>query len=689
MGQINTDAIMAAYPDISADMAACLAVTRKIGADPELVLHGGGNTSFKTTVNDIFEETVDTLYVKASGADMTHIEPSEFTGLRLRPLQRLRALERLDDHEMVNQLALNRLEADSPAPSVEALLHAFLPSKFIVHSHADAILGVTNRADGRDLIFRVLGKDVVVLAYEKSGLPLAKKAAEAWERQKTADTLIILQHGIFTMADTAFEAYERMEACVRQADSWLRQHQPAMGGDTGSVCDQSTRARVIQMIRGGCLPTEDNDKKRPFLAEARTGSDMAAASRCREARAICESGVLTPDHAIRTKNRYVYLDHIPDSDEDLAALIREEVDRYQADYRQYFNTHAGRPAPAMLDPLPRIFLIAGMGMVALGKTPKEARVAADIAEHTVLTKRRCGADNYQPIAENHVFDMEYWPLQLQKLRPDRRQPLAGKVAVVTGAAGAIGCGIADRLMAAGAVVAVADIDQAGLTKVCELLRKKHGRDKTVPILFDVSDYGATAGALEQVVLTCGGLDILVPNAGTAYVAKLEDIDPDKFQRVISVNLMGCFNLIKAAVPVFRRQAIGGDIVVISSKNVFDPGAAFGAYSASKAAAHQIGRIAALELAELGVRTNLVNPDAVFGDEAVPSKLWETIGPDRMKARGLDPEGLKEYYRQRNLLKKSVTAEHVGNAVVFFASGLTPTTGATLPVDGGVAAAFPR
>ena len=205
----------------------------------------------------------------------------------------------------------------------------------------------------------------------------------------------------------------------------------------------------------------------------------------------------------------------------------------------------------------------------------------------------------------------------------------------------------------------------------------------------MTDYTAVEQAFAEISRRLGGIDLLVPNAGIAHVAKIEDLDPVRLDQVMAVNLKGTFNVIKASIPIFKRQGTGGNIVAVSSKNVFDPGAAFGAYSASKAAVHQISKIAALELAELGIRVNLINPDAIFGDAEVSSKLWELVGPERMRSRGLDPEGLKEYYRQRNLLKVQVLAEHVGNAVVFFASEQTPTTGATLPVDGGIPAAFPR
>jgi len=285
--------------------------------------------------------------------------------------------------------------------------------------------------------------------------------------------------------------------------------------------------------------------------------------------------------------------------------------------------------------------------------------------------------------------MEYWRLQQKKL--DQMPPpiLEGQVALVTGAAGAIGFGIADRLLAAGAVVVISDIDGSRLQKVHSILTKRYGENRLESIVFDVTDFDSVEDAFVKMSCSLGGLDLVVPNAGIAHVARIEELDPQKLDQVIAVNLKGTFNVIKASIPVFKRQETGGNIVVISTKNVFDPGAAFGAYSASKAAGHQISKIAALELAELGVRVNLINPDAVFGNEEVSSKLWDLVGAERAKSRGLDLEGLKEFYRQRSLLKVWVRGEHVGNAVVFFASDQTPTTGATLPVDAGIPAAFPR
>jgi len=450
-------------------------------------------------------------------------------------------------------------------------------------------------------------------------------------------------------------------------------------------------SRIAQILRGVCAHRNPEGFLRRFYTEIRQPFDIVNLSLSGKAAEICRSGAITPDHVIHTKNRSLYLETLPEDEDSLRKAIAEEVDQYKKDYNTYFQNHAQKKKPpAAMDPYPRICLVKGIGLIALGFTRESAKIAADIAEHTIRTKIQAEAiGGYIPISETHIFDMEYWNLQQKKLHITRMPKLEGQIALVTGAAGAIGFGIADRLLAKGAVVAISDIDHSGLEKVNRILSEKYGKSRVESIIFDVTKFKSAENALAEIGKRAGGIDIVVPNAGIAHVSKIEDLEPDIFNRVLSVNLMGTFNVIKASIPIFKRQGTGGNIVLISSKNVFDPGAAFGAYSASKAAAHQIAKIAALELSEIGVRVNMINPDAVFENQNISSKLWDLIGPDRMKSRGLDPKGLKEYYRQRNLLKTSVLAEHVGNAVVFFAADETPTTGATIPVDGGVPAAFPR
>lgn len=673
----------------SHELALRVYTSRLIGKNRDLVLHGGGNTSVKCRIKNIVDEEIDVLFVKGSGWDLATIEPEGFTGLMLDPIRKLRRLDFLSDEEMENQLAINRIESRSPNPSVEALLHAFLPHKYIDHTHADGILILTNQKQGKAYVEEALGRRATVIPYVMSGFPLAKAVAEAYEDAPGADAVVVMHHGIFTFAEEAKTAYDNMIRMVSRAEKFIAEkiRTSSIGlQDAGSDTEdgsESDLVRVAPVLRGAVSRPAPDGRLRRFYIEARTSPDLVKASLSPEAKEICRSGVLTPDHAIRTKHQMVLIDHVPERDDDLKDLIISAVEAFKTDFKRYCQNRMD------LDPYPILFLVSGVGMIALGETRKAARVSADIGEHTIRAKSLASAlGDYEPIAESHVFDMECWNLQQKKLGKAMK-PLQGQVAFITGAAGAIGFGIAKQVLAAGAVVVISDIEGSRLNRVQNILSEAFGEDRVEAMVMDVTDLDSVESAVKEICRRLGGIDIVIPNAGIAHVAKLEDLQPEKFDRVISVNLKGTYTVIKGAIPIFKRQGTGGNIVVISSKNVFDPGAAFGAYSASKAGAHQISKIAALELAEIGVRVNMVNPDAVFGDDAIGSKLWEEVGPDRMKSRGLDAQGLKDYYRQRSLLKVPVLGEHVGNAVVFFASELTPTTGASLPVDAGNPAAFPR
>jgi NAD(P)-dependent dehydrogenase (short-subunit alcohol dehydrogenase family) len=342
-----------------------------------------------------------------------------------------------------------------------------------------------------------------------------------------------------------------------------------------------------------------------------------------------------------------------------------------------------------LDTTPRVVLVPGVGIFSAGRTKADARIAADVADHTVVAKALANdVGCYTALADGDLFDMEYWVLEQAKLGKAKEPPLAGQVALVTGAAGAIGFGICKQLVAAGAHVVLTDIDPERLDRaVAELDPKRKGL--AAGVAMDVTSEQSVAAGFAQAARAYGGIDILVLNAGVAHVNKIEATEPDAFRRVMEVNLVGYFLCLREGAQLLRRQGTGGHVIVNSSKNVFAPGADFGTYSASKAGAHQLGKVAALELADAGIRVNMINADAVFGDASRPSGLWQEVGPARAKSRGLDPTELQEFYRQRNLLKALVTPEHVGNAVVFLATNQTPTTGATIPVDGGVLEAFPR
>lgn len=681
------------YPDIPAELALRVYTSRLIGREEDLVLHGGGNTSVKVTVPNILGEQVEGIFIKGSGWNLATIEPAGFPGLDLGYLRKLRRLDSLSDEEMVNQFRTHMFNAFSPNPSIETLVHAFLPHRFIDHTHADAIVTLTNQVEAEAVLREALGPDIGILPFIMPGFPLARAMADLYEGRPEMDCVILRNHGIFTFADDAETAYEKMIHYVSLAEEFVAEALAKEPGPVPKPVKKPDPGLVLPVLRGRLVHTDHSGSQRYLSLEVRSAADLLKALARPDAGHLFTTGVLTPDHVIRVKNHPLFLDLTGANDEEgVAEIVEKRLSGYQEDYDRYFAEQitAKGVERNKLDSLPRLVLIPGLGLVAAGKSPEEAAVAADIGEHTLRAKIGAAAvGEYEELEEEHIFDMEYWSLEQAKLGRGVLLPLEGRIALVTGGGGAIALGIGRQLLAAGARVFLSDINRERLQKVVAKLAEEFGTRMVSGLTMDVSDEKSVTSALAEMVGRAGGLDILVPNAGLAHVSPLAELEEDTFRKILDVNLLGVFQVVKAAVPVFRRQGTGGHIVINSSKNVFDPGADFGAYSASKAGAHQLGKVAALELAEIGVRVNMVNADAVFEADDVSSGLWDVIGPDRMRARNLDPAGLKEYYRQRNLLKARIRAEHVGNAVVFLASGQIPATGATLPVDGGIPGAFPR
>jgi len=683
------------------ELALRVYTSRLIGRDPDLVMHGGGNTSLKGSHTTLVGDDVEALFVKGSGWELDAIEPPGLPAVDLAHLRRLRKLDALSDEEMVNQLRTHLFDAGAPNPSVETLLHAFLPHRFIDHTHADVALVLTNQPyeDALGLVRDAFGPRWGVVDYIMPGFALAKLAAEVFERDSDVEGLVLLNHGLFTFADDARTAYERMIAGVDRAERYVAARARASRRVVvpgASLDDARARAaRLAPVLRGALAdPTGDADRPwRRMILEYRTSDALLGELAAPDAAELAARGPLTPDHVIRTKGPALFLG--PQLPLDDAAALRATLDRavsaYRAGYDAYFDANRARARTKVvkLDSVPRVVLVPGVGVFGAGRTKQDARIAADIAEHTVRAKGLANAiGRYTALSDGDLFDMEYWSLEQAKLGKAKDAPLAGQVALVTGAAGAIGFGVCRKLVEAGAHVVAADVsrDRVDAT-VAELDPTRRGL--AAGLVMDVTEERSVADGVAEVCRLYGGIDVLVLNAGIAHVASLEATDAAVFRRVVDVNLVGYFLVLREVAALLRRQGTAGNVVVNSSKNVFAPGADFGAYSASKAGGHQLGKVAALELAPLGVRVNMVNADAVFGDGARPSGLWQEVGPARARSRGLDPKELADYYRQRNLLKAQVTAEHVGNAVVFFASNLTPTTGATLPVDGGVVDAFPR
>ena len=685
------------HADAGRELALRVYTARLIGADTTLVMHGGGNCSVKIRRRTILGDEIEAICVKGSGWDLDSIEPPGFPALELEPLRAMRRLDRLSDEEMVNQTRRRLFDSQAPNPSVEALLHAFMPQRFIDHTHADAILALTNQPDPEALVRAAFGDRVAIVPYVMPGFELARVAAECLERHPDVEGLVLLKHGLFTFGDDARTSYERTIDLVDRAERFLAERGgnrsvPSPGGD--AVAASRASARLGPILRG-LLATRGGaaDGWRRVVLDWRGSADVLALLADPACEDLARRGPLTPDHVIRTKATPLFMPGFEAesiSDEQIATKLEAAIAAYREAYQAYFKRNVGERAIESHDPEPRVILVPGVGLFGTGRTRKDAAIAADIAEHTLRIKaaaERVG--RYEALAEADLFDMEYWSLELAKLGREVEKPLARCVAMVTGAAGAIGVGIALELAQAGAQLVLTDVDEGGLDRARERVAAVTGRLGCLTLRMDVTSEESVRLGFDEACRVFGGVDVVVPNAGIAHVSALADTEDAAFRRVLDVNLRGYFLTMREAARVLRSQATGGSIVINSSKNVFGPGADFGAYSASKAAGHQLGKVAAIELAPLGVRVNMINADAVFAEGETASGLWQAIGPDRARSKGLAPGELEEHYRQRNLLGVRISGRDVGRAVVFLAGTAVRTTGATLPVDGGVVAAFPR
>ncbi|KPJ61553.1 MAG: hypothetical protein AMJ46_00050 [Latescibacteria bacterium DG_63] len=677
--------------------------SRLLGVERELVLHGGGNTSVKGDFVNVLGESIPALFVKASGRDLASIGPEGHVGLALENLKRLRALSKLQDEAMVNELLTNRFDSGAPTPSIETLLHAFIRPKWVDHTHADSILTLTNQAGGEDLIKEALGSDVVIIEYVRPGFVLAKAVAAAFDASSASRGIVLMKHGLLTWGASARESYERTIELVTKAEEYLASGAAKKARASGlsripaitsTAMADERYVEVAPLLRGLLtVPTEDPDRPyQRFVLQSLIETEVLRVVDSDWGRDVALTPPLTTDHLIRTKPLPLWIDRPHYGDEKaLRQQLSAAIDDYAAHYDAYIerNTHRMETELKRFDSVPRVVLMPGLGAVCVGRDVEEAAIVKDITAQTLAAKTRIAMmGSYEGLAEEHLFDMEYYGPQQAKLDQTDRPQLRGSVGLVTGAAGAIGSGICQELLKNGCHVAVTDLPGDNLDSLVHELRSVYGK-RVIGVPLDVTDPKLVAKGFQEVTRAWGGVDLVVANAGVAHVSPLADIDTEAFRKLEQVNVEGTLHLLSESARCFGLQGTGGDIVLISTKNVFAPGAGFGAYSASKAAAHQLARIASLEFAEMDVRVNMVAPDAVFAHGQRKSGLWAEVGPNRMRARGLSESDLEKYYQDRNLLKAKITAAHVAKAVLYFATRQTPTTGATIPVDGGLPGATPR
>ncbi len=634
---------------VNRDLALRVYTSRLLGGDKRLVLHGGGNTSVKTLATDLVGDAVEVLCVKGSGWDMGAIEPAGLPAVRLAPLRRLRARESLSDEDMVNFQRTNLIDAGAPNPSVETLLHAFLPRKYIDHTHSTAVLSLADQPDCAETCRAVYGRRMGLVPYIMPGFALAKKAAEIYEDDPSVEGLILLKHGIFTFGATAREAYERMIAMVSLAEERVASGRRRIFSPGALPDGLAAPAEIAPIIRGACAiadPAVAGAYKR-FVLDFRSDPAILAYVSGAERARYSQSGVATPDHTIRTKN-YPLLVPPPEAAglASFKADVVAAVARFTADYHTYFARQNPRHdnSKRELDPLPRVVLVPGVGLFGLGRSARDAAIAADLAECTIETVAGAEAiGRFESIPENDLFEIEYWSLEQAKLGKGEEKPLAGQIAIVTGGGGTIGATVAKS------------IGGGALALAC-----------------DVTAPDSVRAAFDAVSARFGGLDIVVSNAGAAWQGRIGEVEDAILRESFELNFFAHQTVAQNAVRIMLAQGTGGALLFNVSKQSINPGANFGPYGLPKAAELFLMRQYALDYGADGIRANAVNADRIRS-----GLLTADMIRSRAAARGVGEAD----YMAGNLLRREVTAEDVAQAFLHQALALKTTADVTT-VDGG-------
>ncbi|MGH6988436.1 MAG: bifunctional aldolase/short-chain dehydrogenase [Stellaceae bacterium] len=677
----DAKALVARYAQagVARGLALRLYSARLLGRDPAFVLHGGGNCSVKTEATDLFGERIAVMHIKGSGADMGDIEPAGLPAVRLDPLRRLRALAHLSDEEMVNFQRAHLLDSAAPNPSVETLLHAFLPHPFVDHTHATAVLALTDQAEGAALCREVFGDRVAIVPYIMPGFALAKRAGEIFDAAPGVEALILLKHGIFTFGDDARQSYERMIEFASLAEARLGEGRRKMVPVTLPQAIAGV-ATVAPILRGLTAIAHDpkSGATKPHILRFRSSPAILDYVNGAALGRYSQAGVVTPDHTIRTKNWPLI---VPAPKAGALNAWRDAASQAVADfsrrYHAYFarhNAHQNPPKRA-LDPMPRIVMVPGLGLFGLGVSAKAADIAADIAENAIAVIGAAEAiGQFESISEAEMFAVEYWSLEQAKLGKGTAPRLEGQIVAVTGGGGGIGAATARAFAREGAEIAILDRDGAAAANVA------HGiSSRALAIPCDVTDRDEVRAAFDCVTLTFGGVDIVVSNAGGASQGEIGTVDDAVLRRSFDLNFFAHQQVAQNAVRVMRAQGLGGSILFNVSKQAVNPGRNFGPYGLPKSATLALMRQYALDHGADGIRSNAVNADRIRS-----GLLDDRMIAARARARGVSEEA----YMAGNLLRREVTAEDVAEAFLALAIARS-TTGAILTVDGGNIEAAPR
>ena len=653
-----------------------------LGSDRSVANWGGGNTSAKSNEVDFHERPTRVLWVKGSGSDLATIRPEQFTGLRLDDVVPLIEREAMSDEDLVRYYEHAVLKPGQPRASIETPLHSMLPFEHVDHTHPDAIISLCATPSGPDLARRLWGDHVLWIPWERPGFSLGKKIALAVRTRPEVTCVLMAKHGLVTWGDSAEVCYASTIETIARAAQALAERADlrrvfAINGSTPAL-DRSALVEALPALRGAV------SLRQHAVLRLNTKETAHAFANRPDLEQLAQAGPACPDHLVHTKPWPLVMSA---SVEDLPKSLEECVSSYEARYAEYVRRNGAQDQ--MLDPAPRVVLLPGVGVITTGRDARQAAIAGDLYERAIhVLSSTAGLGGFSPLTEAEAFEVEYWPMELYKLSlAPRPKELSGRVALVTGAASGIGRAIALRLAEEGAHVVVADRNLAGASQVASGLVEAHGQGRALAVEVDVTDEAAVRRAFEDTVLTYGGVDIVVSNAGISTSNPIEETSLDEWnlnQRVLGT---GYFLVGREAFRIMRAQKLGGSVVFVASKNGLVGGRNAAAYSSAKALEIHLARCLAEEGGGAGIRVNTVNPDAVLRGSGIWDSSWRG---QRAQTYGIEPDQLEEHYRARTTLKVNVFAEDVAEAVLFFASDRSSkSTGNIINVDGGVVAAYSR
>lgn len=664
-----------------------------LGADRSVANWGGGNTSMKTRETDFRGRPIEVMWVKGSGSDLATMQARHFTGLRLDDVRPLLERPEMSDEDMVAYLAHCMIDSKHPRPSIETLLHAFLPFPHVDHTHPDAIISICCTEQGRAIAQEIYGERFVWVPYVRPGFTLSKMIAEGVKNNPQAELVLMEKHGLVTWGETSQECYHKTIAIINEAQAYIEARQrtaprPLFGGAKYQALTaeerQNVLAQVLPIIRGAV-----SDEQQMILTYDES-DDVLTFVNSHDAPATSQVGAACPDHLVHTKRVPLYVDWKPAVANlpQLTAALLTGIEDFKEDYRAYFerNKHTG---DTMGTTAPRVILIPGIGMVNTGRSWSLSQVSGALYHRAISVMGGSSTLGvFTSLNEQESYAVEYWPLELYKLSllPPEAE-FTRKVALVTGGAGGIGSATCRRLVAEGAHVVITDINLEGAEQVADEINEQYGEHRAIAVKIDVTNEQAVKEGFRQAILNYGGVDLAVNNAGLATASPFDETPLQEWNLNMNVLATGYFLVARDAFALMKRQGIGGNIIFVASKNSVYAGKNAAAYSTAKAAEAHLARCIAVEGGEYGIRVNTVLPDAVLQGSAIWSSRWRE---ERAAAYGIAPDQLENYYKKRTTLLVNVLPDDIAEAIAFLASSkASKTTGCMITVDGGVPAAFTR